>query len=86
MEIDELRKHFMEGHLPGAYPGERLNFVESIKAKGPGAVIAEFKPASPSKGVLRENVNMIALGKKLGFKIKKHEDEGEYELSMTFGK
>lgn len=62
MEIEELQKHFMEGHLPGVYPGERPNFVESIKSKGPGAIIAEFKPASPSKGVLRENVNPLDFG------------------------
>lgn len=57
LEIDSLRKDFMEGRLPGAYPGERPSFVEAIKAKAPGAVIAEFKPASPSKGILRENLN-----------------------------
>lgn len=62
IEIDELRKHFEEGHLPGVYPGERANFVDAIKAKGPGAIIAEFKPASPSKGVLRENVNPLDFG------------------------
>lgn len=56
-EIDSLRKDFIEGHLPAVYREERLSFVDAIKAKGPGAVIAEFKPASPSKGVLRENIN-----------------------------
>jgi len=56
-ELDSLRKDFAEGHLPAVYREERPSFVDSIKAKGPGAVIAEFKPKSPSKGVLRENVN-----------------------------
>lgn len=57
LELDSLRKTFMEGHLPGVYQGDRPSFVEAIKAKAPGAVIAEFKPASPSKGILREGIN-----------------------------
>jgi len=57
MEIDSLRKDFEEGYLPGVYQGERPSFVDAIRAKGPGAIIAEFKPASPSKGILRENIN-----------------------------
>ena len=35
--------------------------------------------------VLQENRGMVALGKKMGFKIKKHADCGEYELFMPFG-
>lgn len=62
IEIDDLRKTFASGHLPGVYPGGRPNFVDAIKAKGPGAIIAEFKPASPSKGVLRENANPLDFG------------------------
>lgn len=62
LEIKELQKHFEEGHLPGVYTGERPSFVDSIKAKGPGAVIAEFKPASPSVGVLREDANPLDFG------------------------
>jgi len=34
--------------------------------------------------VLAENTQMLALGKKLGFKIKKVADAGEYELSIDF--
>ncbi|SOB59751.1 Indole-3-glycerol phosphate synthase [Pseudodesulfovibrio profundus] len=59
LELDSLRKDFVEGRIPGVYQGERPSFVEAIKAKGPGAIIAEFKPASPSKGVLRENANPL---------------------------
>ena len=57
LEIESLRKSFMEGHLPAVYRGARPSFVDAIKAKGPGAVIAEFKPASPSKGILRDSLN-----------------------------
>jgi len=57
IEIESLRKDFMEGHVPAVYTGERPSFVDAIKAKGPGAVIAEFKPASPSKGALGTNLN-----------------------------
>lgn len=59
IEIDSLRKDFMEGRVPAVYQGERPSFEDAIRAKGPGAVIAEFKPASPSKGVLRENLNPL---------------------------
>ncbi len=57
LEIESLQKNFMEGHLPAVYREERPSFVEAIKAKAPGAVIAEFKPASPSKGILRTEIN-----------------------------
>lgn len=56
-EIDSLREDFIAGNIPAVYRHERPSFVDSIKAKGPGAVIAEFKPASPSKGILRTNIN-----------------------------
>jgi acetyltransferase len=36
--------------------------------------------------VLAENTQMLALGKKLGFKIKKVLGAGEYELSIDFRK
>jgi acetyltransferase len=35
--------------------------------------------------VLKENTNMLALGKKMGFSINKDEDSGEYELRINFG-
>ncbi|WP_285907887.1 indole-3-glycerol phosphate synthase TrpC [Pseudodesulfovibrio pelocollis] len=58
-EIDSLRKDFMEGRVPAVYQGERPSFTEAIRAKGPGAVIAEFKPSSPSQGVIREHANPV---------------------------
>jgi hypothetical protein len=36
--------------------------------------------------VLAENTQMLALGRKLGFNIKKEQDVPEYELSTDFGK
>jgi indole-3-glycerol phosphate synthase len=57
LEIDSLQKDFVEGRLPAVYQGERPSFVEAVRAKGPGAVIAEFKPASPSAGILRDSLN-----------------------------
>ena len=36
--------------------------------------------------VLAENTQMLALGRKLGFNIKKEQDVPEYELSIDFGK
>ncbi|MCJ2164593.1 MULTISPECIES: indole-3-glycerol-phosphate synthase [unclassified Pseudodesulfovibrio] len=59
LEIDSLRKDFIDGRIPALYRGERPSFVDAVKAKGPGAVIAEFKPASPSKGILRESLNPL---------------------------
>jgi indole-3-glycerol phosphate synthase len=58
-EIDSLRKDFMEGRVPAVYQGQRPSFVDAIRAKGPGAVIAEFKPSSPSLGVIREHANPL---------------------------
>jgi indole-3-glycerol phosphate synthase len=59
LEIESLHKDFAAGRIPAAFRGERPSFIDAIKAKGPGAIIAEFKPASPSRGMLRENANPL---------------------------
>jgi acetyltransferase len=59
--------------------------------KGIGAVLLQrCLDIAKSRGfetimgcVLRENKNMLALGKKLGFKVEKHSDAGECELTCT---
>lgn len=38
------------GALPAPYAGARLPFAAGLKKRGPGAVIAEYKRASPSLG------------------------------------
>ncbi|WP_147822549.1 indole-3-glycerol phosphate synthase TrpC [Salidesulfovibrio onnuriiensis] len=58
-EIEALREEFLAGNIPAKYEGKRPSFSGALRAKGPGAVIAEFKPASPSRGVLREHANPL---------------------------
>jgi len=49
-EIAELRSLAVAGTFPDPYPGSRPSFSMALLQKGPGAVIAEFKRASPSRG------------------------------------
>ncbi|GAB7024246.1 indole-3-glycerol phosphate synthase TrpC [Salidesulfovibrio brasiliensis] len=58
-EIDMLRKEFEDGRIPAAFEGKRPSFSGALQAMGPGAIIAEFKPKSPSKGELREHANIL---------------------------
>ncbi|WP_018123676.1 indole-3-glycerol phosphate synthase TrpC [Desulfovibrio oxyclinae] len=58
-EIDMLHAEFAQGRIPAAFNGERPSFIDAIRTHGPGAVIAEFKPKSPSKGQLREHANIL---------------------------
>lgn len=44
--LDQEKTH----SLPEPYEGERPDFIRSLWETGPGAVIAEYKRASPSKG------------------------------------
>ena len=49
-EIEALREREKRGQLPGFYLGGRPSFSDALRAKGPLAVIGEYKRASPSKG------------------------------------
>ncbi|MBU1248031.1 MAG: indole-3-glycerol-phosphate synthase [Proteobacteria bacterium] len=49
-EISFLHKEFGEGRIPARWDGVRPPFAARLRSDGPGAVIAEFKRASPSLG------------------------------------
>ena len=51
-EIEFLKKQNESGSLSEPYTGERPSFSGFIKEKGKGAVIAEYKRASPSRGTI----------------------------------
>jgi len=49
-EIERLKRLEREAGLPEPFTGPRPKFSRALYANGPGAVIAEYKRASPSKG------------------------------------
>ena len=55
-EIDGLLARQAKGDMPKPWSGTRPGFSDALKAKGKGAVIAEYKRASPSKGVINERL------------------------------
>lgn len=57
-EIMKLLEADARGEMPGPYAGERASFSGALRAIGPGAVIAEYKRASPSRGVI--NLDLTA--------------------------
>ncbi|WP_031481885.1 indole-3-glycerol phosphate synthase TrpC [Maridesulfovibrio frigidus] len=68
-EVDMLHKLDAEGKLPAPYTGERPSFADAIKRDKSGMkVIAEYKRASPSKGIINlelgpvDIANMYARG------------------------
>jgi acetyltransferase len=79
---------------PDGKEGEFAVLVgDAWQGKGIGAgllrkclLIAEERGFKNIHGVvLKENTNMLALGKRLGFTINRGEDSGEYELQINFG-
>ncbi len=53
-EIRALKDRALSGSLPAVYPGQRPSFGAALRGFGQIAVIAEYKPASPSRGAIRE--------------------------------
>lgn len=51
-EIMELLARDARGEMPAPLAGPRPSFAGALRAAGPGAVIAEYKRASPSRGVI----------------------------------
>lgn len=58
-EIDALLRQKEAGTLPAPWQGERPGFAAALRAGGPGAVIAEYKRASPSRGVINESLGPV---------------------------
>lgn len=54
-EIERLVKLEDEGRMPPPFEGERPDFVRALWENAPGAVIAEYKRASPSRGEINLN-------------------------------
>lgn len=64
----------------------------ALMGKGIGSSLLKLcLKVSQTKGVkqvvgvvLAENTQMLLLGKKLGFSVKRHPDSGEYDLTIDF--
>lgn len=59
-EIAHLRQMAERGQLPEPYSGKRPDFAAALRRDGAGplAVIAEYKRASPSRGVIRSDLSV----------------------------
>lgn len=60
-EIESLRRAAADGSMPPAWAGPRPDFAAALNARparGPLAVVAEYKRASPSKGIICEHLTV----------------------------
>jgi indole-3-glycerol phosphate synthase len=56
-EIERLKELEANGAMPGPYVGERPSFAKSIGDGQDIKIIAEFKRASPSKGIINKELD-----------------------------
>jgi acetyltransferase len=96
-EDAEMERMLGVARIIGDPDGKKGEFAvlvgDAWQGKGIGAgllrkclLIAEERGFESVHGiVMKENTNMLILGKKLGFTIKRGEESGEYELQIKFG-
>jgi len=61
-EVQRLMDLEAAGFFPRPLHITRPGFADALEAHGPGAVIAEFKPASPSRGVINQGLSPSQAG------------------------
>ncbi|MCF8106063.1 MAG: indole-3-glycerol-phosphate synthase [Desulfohalobiaceae bacterium] len=60
-EIEKLKEQHRAGTLPEIFPGRRPSLAKALSPPGQVAIIAEYKPASPSRGVINPDVSPAEL-------------------------
>lgn len=63
-EFGSISSDIMKQKLLMSKVGQALNAAKALKKDDNLAVIAEIKPASPSKGIIMEDVDPVSIGKK----------------------